>query len=386
MRSTSENSLPIGAAMEGGFDGFGGFDGVEVFGELGAGGEEGFDDGGVVPRLAIPAVEGAVDGPSKRGGVEIAAMKFEGRVVAEDDFGHLGVAVEGGPVEGGGAVLAARIDGPAGFEHHADGIGVVVLGGVGKFALVGGRKVRGKAGIFGEETFEEFFVTEFAGLGEFEIFGALIHQEAKDFVVFEIARDHVGRFVLAERPGVNRAAGVRIFHREPFAGNGHAKARRIFAQMFLDEGEIAERGSHEEIGAGAALDEVAGDFGAFANHPLRWGRFVIDVEGVDVRAVGEKVIGDFSGGSEVERRLAVASAGVDQIGIAFDELFEAIEVAQARGGVGIDVGAAFDEEGREAVIVVEHAETSGPPMTAGIDVGAVIEEGFHQIFVALMNC
>ena len=67
---------------------------------------------------------------------------------------------------------------------------------------------------------------------------------------------------------------------------------------------------------------MARHFLAIANHPLRRRRFVIDVTRVDVGAVIEQELRDRDRAREVERRLAVATAGVDESRIRRDERVE----------------------------------------------------------------
>src|SRR5688572_30437037 len=77
----------------------------------------------------------------------------------------------------------------------------------------------------------------------------------------------------------------------------------------------------------------------------------------------------------MERCLAVAAPLANESGIPLEQFPEPVEEPEARGGVNIDDGAAFDGVAREVGLGrVEKAKTPGPPAALRVDVGAGIEE------------
>ena len=107
---------------------------------------------------------------------------------------------------------------------------------------------------------------------------------------------------------------------------------------------------------------------------------MVDVAGVEVGAVVEEERGDLDGGCEVEGELAIAAAGVDELGVGGEELADAVDHAEAGCGVDIEDGAAGDEiVGEVGGGGVEHAEAAGPPARACVDVGAGGEEYVDEV-------
>jgi hypothetical protein len=118
---------------------------------------------------------------------------------------------------------------------------------------------------------------------------------------------------------------------------------------------------------------------------------MIHVKCVDLGAVLQKIPGDLDGGSEVQRRLPIAAASVYNSGTRGHQLLEPIEHAERCRGVRIDGGATLDKVGSKpgglvrAGGGVEDAETSGPPMSAGIDVCAGSEQRVDHVPAAALD-
>lgn len=104
---------------------------------------------------------------------------------------HFQIPVKGGPVKGRAIVLARSIDRPAGFEHQADGAGVVVARSVSNFDGDLGLEILREIRAGSEELAEESFVTQFASHGKLEVLRAAFEEEAEDFLVAELVRDEV---------------------------------------------------------------------------------------------------------------------------------------------------------------------------------------------------
>src|SRR6185369_15377660 len=85
---------------------------------------------------------------------------------------------------------------------------------------------------------------------------------------------------------------------------------------------------------------------------------------------------------EVERRLAVATAGVHDLRIGRDEGLQSVQHAESRCSVCVYSGAALDEEcGELRIAAIEHAEAAGPPVAASVDVGAVVQQQVDHLAV-----
>ena len=102
---------------------------------------------------------------------------------------------------------------------------------------------------------------------------------------------------------------------------------------------------------------------AVAEHPLCWGGFVVDVAGIDLRAVFEQVGGDLNRAGEVERSLAVAASGVHELRIALHQLAEPVHQPQPCRGMNIDLGPQRDGVSRQLRRRPCEAVQNHPPTT-----------------------
>ncbi len=101
---------------------------------------------------------------------------------------------------------------------------------------------------------------------------------------------------------------------------------------------------------------------------------MIDIANVDAGAMVKQVFRNFHRGGEVERRLAVAAAGVNQRGIGIDPRTELVQHTETRRGVDRDDGAAFDGIGGElGAGAIEKAESARPPLATRVDIGAGVK-------------
>src|ERR1051325_1050072 len=137
----------------------------------------------------------------------------------------------------------------------------------------------------GQERVEDRLVTQLARLRQLELFGTAIHQQLENVFMTELTGHHVRGLMLAESPDVYGPASVWILLGEVLLGNTHANTRRIAIKVFADQFEVAERGGHEDVRAAAASHQVARDILPAAYHVLGRGRFMIDIQRVDLRAV-----------------------------------------------------------------------------------------------------
>src|SRR5439155_4293633 len=96
--------------------------------------------------------------------------------------------------------------------HHTDGREVVVPGGVSDLAAVGIGKTGGQIRILSEQGFDGGCVVRPASSEQFYIGRAAFHKQPEDVVVPELFGNVVRRDVPAERPLVNRSAGLVIGH------------------------------------------------------------------------------------------------------------------------------------------------------------------------------
>jgi hypothetical protein len=145
--------------------------------------------------------------------------------------------------------------------------------------------------------------------------------------------------------------------------------------MFAREIEVTERGCHEDVGGAPSVNQEADDFLTVIKHPLRGGGFVIDVAGVDLSVVIEKILCDLNGAGEVKRQLAITAAGADESWVRLKKPGELVEEPEARGGMNIDLCAALDgiagDIGRGGV---KKTERPGPPAASGIKIRPGLEE------------
>lgn len=113
---------------------------------------------------------------------------------------------------------------------------------------------------------------------------------------------------------------------------------------------------------------------------------MINIPGVDLRAVIEKVSGDLGGCGKVQRRLSIAPGSMHQFRIRTDEFLELIDHSQAGRRVGSDPRATFDGIDRQfGCGTIEQPEASGPPAAAGVDVGARCKKNIQHLAASNLN-
>src|SRR4029453_18885693 len=76
--------------------------------------------------------------------------------------------------------------------------------------------------------------------------------------------------------------------------------------------------------------------------------------------------------------LPVSAACMDTRAILCEERPYRVHSPQPRGCVDVDFCSALDQKIREAMIVVEDAESAGPPMAALIDVRPICQQQFDH--------
>src|ERR1051325_3663711 len=141
--------------------------------------------------------------------------------------------------------------------------------------------------------------------------------------------------------------------------------------MEIDKPSIANCGGHENVGLTAALDEVPDDVLSITHHVLGWGGLMIDIEGVDVRAVLEQVFGRGDAGGKMKRRLAIAPARFDKSGVGGHKFAQSVEHAQSGGGMDINNCATLDRVSSQfRTRAVKQPETAGPPATFRVNIRA----------------
>src|SRR6185503_9075416 len=171
----------------------------------------------------------------------------------------------------------------------------------------------------------------------------------------------------AERPLVNRSARFVVGHRKITGVYAHAHALRIGVEVFPDETLVAESRGHENVCLTSALNEIARDFLAVADHVLRGSGFMIDVASVDVSAAIHQICGDFHCAGEMEWRLAIAPASVHKRRLSGDEFAQSVHQAEARCSMYIDDRPALDGVfGKVRFRAVQESEASRPPAAFGV--------------------
>ena len=174
--------------------------------------------------------------------------------------------------------------------------------------------------------------------------------------------------------------GARRLRAVAAASGPEVEQRRIRVDHLAHAIGEAERGGEEDVGGGAALDEigrqvVASLAAVVIEHPLRGRRAVIDVARVDVGAVLEEQIDDGARLREVERRLAVAAALVHARRILLDHAREEIDAVEMRGGARVGDRTRGEEPVRGvAGGDVQRVEGARPPLAPPIRIGAELEE------------
>ena len=192
---------------------------------------------------------------------------------------------------------------------------------------------------------------------------------------------------MVEHPAIDVAAAIAdlLARRRPLAvvrdrvlalPDAVIERVRVVAQAALDERRIAQADGDEDVEPRAALDEQPRHVRRVADEVLRRRRLVIHVARVDVGAAVDQVLRDLDGARAVQRRLAVAAAGVDQRRIAIDELPQPIEHAEVRRGEDVDDRASRDERRRllGRASRFQQPEPAGPPGALEVEVGAVREQ------------
>ena len=171
----------------------------------------------------------------------------------------------------------------------------------------------------------------------------------------------------------------------PIRASTHA---RIRAQATRDQAEVVERDGGEDVEAGAAVEQQSGD-GLVVDEILQRRRPMIDVPRLQLRAVIQQEPGDFGIRGAVKRGLAVAAAGVNDIGIGAHQLFQLVQKPEARGRPWRHAGAARDQRTRlvQCQSQFENSEATGPPGGARIDVGAMAQQDVdqRQVLFPLVN-
>ena len=97
---------------------------------------------------------------------EVGVLDFHGRPMAKDDFGHLFIAMEGGPVKRRGLMLSFRIDRKAAFEHEADRFRLIVAGRMSHLPAIGIRKPLCEVRMLRTNRSHSGFVAQPTGLDE----------------------------------------------------------------------------------------------------------------------------------------------------------------------------------------------------------------------------
>ena len=163
---------------------------------------------------------------------------------------------------------------------------------------------------------------------------------------------------------------------------------RIRAQAPRDQTEVVERDGGEDVEAGAAIEQQSGD-GLVVDEILQRRRPMIDVPRLQLRAVIQQEPGDLGIRGAVKRGLAVAAAGVNDIGIGAHQLFQLVQKPEARGRPWRHAGAPRDQRTRlvQCQSRLENSEATGPPGGARIDVGAVAQQDVdqRQVLFPLVN-
>src|SRR5258707_5304904 len=135
----------------------------------------------------------------------------------------------------------------------------------------------------------------------------------------ELTRNCVGCPIRSQCPDVDRASCTRVLLRKPFFRHTHPDAGWMSVQMTPHQIHIPECRRHKKIGFASARHEVASDILAVAwvvtlllhaQHILGRRRFVIHIDGVNLRAALEKESGNLDRRSKVQRRLSISASAI----------------------------------------------------------------------------
>ena len=170
----------------------------------------------------------------------------------------------------------------------------------------------------------------------FQGVGTVFEEQRQQILISLLQSDLMRRVARADRPSVDVTAGARVFHLEVVIIDSHFD----LVDMLQHEIAIAERGSHQNVGAASTLNQVARHIVATSQRVLRRRRFVVDVKRVENRAFPKKVLGRLDIARDMQRRLAVAALHADASRICRDQLAQLVDHAVPRRRVSVDDGAA----------------------------------------------
>jgi len=195
----------------------------------------------------------------------------------------------------------------------------------------------------------------------------------------ELRGDLQRRKVLADRPRVDVEAAGRPLRVPALSGPG-CEQRGLAPEQLAQALGQPECGGEEDVRRGAAVDEVARQLVAPGaalplEHPLRRCGAVVDVARVGVGAALEQQVHDLARAGEVQRRLSIAAALVDALGVVIEHAPEQIRPVEVRRGTSVRLGARRDQPvGDIATRRVQRVEPTRPPVALPVRVSAELEE------------
>src|SRR5882724_9895485 len=86
------------------------------------------------------------------------------------------------------------------------------------------------------------------------------------------------------------------------------KTMRIRIEVLANELCIPKRRRHENIRLATTPNQISSNLLTFANHPLSWRGFMIDIPGINFRAMFQQKFGDLDRARKVQRSLTIAAA------------------------------------------------------------------------------
>jgi hypothetical protein len=199
--------------------------------------------------------------------------------------------VPGSVAKNGLVVFECSVGRPAVPEQELDGAGIVAHSHADDATGSVGTEASEKCRMLLENSLSRGFIAKFGGLNEAEPGGAVLHQMVKERRVAELMGDHVWRIGHSEAVEVDDASGTGIALREVAFADGGADGFGIVIENALDNGNIPDSGSCEDIDLCAAGDQIRCHIvaiGLARNHVLHGGGFVIEVARVDLCSVFEE--------------------------------------------------------------------------------------------------
>src|SRR5689334_5380830 len=98
--------------------------------------------------------------------------------------------------------------------------------------------------------------------------------------------------IKSQGPLINGATGPWISHRKISTVHTHSDALGLFLEMPAHKRNIANGGRHQQIRSATTLNEESNHLLPISHHVLRWSRFMVQVERVNMGATIDQILRD----------------------------------------------------------------------------------------------